>query len=298
MFTLGFIMWHYNGMVKEVIVRYDDNPTCPEPSVTPPFLDGFCNIQINVPEDIPGPAYLYYRLTNFYQNHRRYVSSRADAQLAGEPIFSQSDISDCIPLISVNDTTNFTGFYNPCGLVADSWFTDTFDSLINSGTTVQVPLVRSNIAWESDRTTKFKRIDPAVVAANPGVKGTPLPNLEQFVPANDYFDVTNEDFIVWMRVAGLPTFRKLYAVITDGVPAGDYTLRVNNRYSVARFGNGTKSIVISSTSFIGGSNAFLGYAYIAVGSLCLLAALVFFLVNLIHPRQLGDPALLSWNKGN
>lgn len=28
-----------------------------------------CEISFTVTEDIPGPAYVYYELTNFYQNH-------------------------------------------------------------------------------------------------------------------------------------------------------------------------------------------------------------------------------------
>lgn len=29
-----------------------------------------CEISFDVPEDIPGPAYVYYELTNFYQNSK------------------------------------------------------------------------------------------------------------------------------------------------------------------------------------------------------------------------------------
>jgi hypothetical protein len=119
------------------------------------------------------------------------------------------------------------------------------------------------------------------------------------------------------RFIGLPTFRKLYAILPNGLDVGVYSVRIENLYSTARFGSGTKSIVVSNTrcsmflsfcfslfltlffcvSFIGGYNPFLGYAFIAVGALCLLLAIVFFVVNLIKPRALGDPALLSWNRG-
>lgn len=35
-------------------------------------------------EDADGPIYVYYELENYYQNHRRYVSSRDPYQLEGE----------------------------------------------------------------------------------------------------------------------------------------------------------------------------------------------------------------------
>lgn len=82
----------------------------------------------------------------------------------------------------------------------------------------------------------------------------------------------------------------------DGLRNGTYEVQIANNYPTTNFGNGTKSVLVTSTSFIGGKNPFLGYAYIAVGSLCLLLAIVFFVVNLVTPRRLGDPSLLSWNR--
>lgn len=38
----------------------------------------------NITEDVDGPLYVYYQLENFYQNHRRYVSSVNPYQLNGE----------------------------------------------------------------------------------------------------------------------------------------------------------------------------------------------------------------------
>ena len=41
--------------------------------------------------------YMYYGLENFYQNHRRYVKSRDDAQLLGEVKSVDSISDDCKP---------------------------------------------------------------------------------------------------------------------------------------------------------------------------------------------------------
>jgi len=36
----------------------------------------------------------------------------------------------------------------------------------------------------------------------------------------------NESFIVWMRISALPTFRKLYAILENGLQAGNYTMEI------------------------------------------------------------------------
>ena len=47
---------------------------------------------------------------------------------------------------------------------------------------------------------------------------------------------------------------------------------------------GTKSVVISTVSIIGGKNPFLGVAYMAVGAICWALGLVFLLRHMIKPR--------------
>ena len=42
-----------------------------------------CYINISIPNKMEPPIYMYYKLTNYYQNHRRYVKSRSDMQLRG-----------------------------------------------------------------------------------------------------------------------------------------------------------------------------------------------------------------------
>jgi hypothetical protein len=107
--------------------------------------------------------------------------------------------------------------------------------------------------------------------------------------------VENEHFIVWMRTAGLPTFRKLYGKIHDSLKKGDVlTFQVISNFEVDSFG-GSKSLVLSNLGEFGGKNSFLGISYIVVGSISLLLGLLFALKQLISPRQLGDTRYLGWN---
>ena len=78
----------------------------------------FCRIQFNVPETMTAPVFMYYKLSNYYQNHRRYVRSLDTNQLKGDAR-SYSDVQggDCKPL----DVLNGKPIY-PCGLIANSVF--------------------------------------------------------------------------------------------------------------------------------------------------------------------------------
>ncbi|KAF2793509.1 CDC50 family protein-like protein [Melanomma pulvis-pyrius CBS 109.77] len=252
-----------------------------------------CVLSFEIPNDVKPPILFYYRLTNFYQNHRRYVKSLDTAQLKGDAKDSGAIRSgDCDPL----DISPDGRPYYPCGLIANSMFNDTYENLVfSSGADGETyNFTKKGIAWSTEKDlygeSKYKSTE---VVPPPNWQGqyeddgynrTGLPDLH-----------TMEDFQVWMRTAGLPTFSKLAMRNNDqAMKQGTYRLKIYDRFDVKQYG-GTKSILISTRTVMGGKNPFLGIAYVVVGGLCILLGAVFTATHLIKPRKLGDHTYLSWN---
>ena len=93
-----------------------------------------------------------------------------------------------------------------------------------------------------------------------------------------------EDLIVWMRTAALPTFRKLYGKITVDLEVNDVvTVKIQNNYNTYKYG-GQKLLVLSTTSWMGGKNHFLDRAYLTLGAISLFIAGCFIVLYIIKPR--------------
>jgi len=257
-----------------------------------------CTIQFHLPNELQPPVYVYYRLGNFYQNHRRYVASFFDRQLKGDAVsVSDTKSSTCTPLTGPNDNQQ----YYPCGLIANSQFNDTFSdfTLLSSDQGLQnetYPLSSQGIAWASDKDlygpTQLKDWDTVLPPPNWQIRykdgkysdDAPPPNLQ-----------TDEHFQVWMRTAGLPTFSKLYGKNEkDVMKEGDYSIAIIDNFRAEEYA-GTKSLVITTLSPMGGRNTFLGILWLVVAGFCILLAVIFLITNLIKPRKLGDHTYLSWN---
>ena len=64
--------------------------------------------------------------------------------------------------------------------------------------------------------------------------------------------MTDPHFLVWMRPAAFPNFKKLWGKIEGPLESGLYELEITNNYDVSKFNNVHKKFVLSTASILGG----------------------------------------------
>ena len=267
---IGIVVLVKNNSIVEAVTRYDNSCS----------LNSICDVTVNVAEDMEGTVIILYELDNFYQNHRRYLQSQSLTQLAGDSISASVADKECTPIVYNKDlgiSTSYTGkplnpsaVASPCGLMAKSYFTDRIVSITLGSSPISFS--DTNLAWPNEKGKKFKR-------------GPDSGNTQ-------WVDPEDEHFMVWMRPAGLPTFRKLWARVYNGLKKGKYVVRVRNLYDVKGF-EGSKKIVFSTSAFYGGKNEFFAGVYLAFGILYMIIALFFIYKHKSSGGKFGAPLKLE-----
>ena len=255
---LGIIILVYSGKVHSFVKRYDED--CSE------YLNEICKINITLDEDIDSPVFVYYQLDGFFQNSRRYVKSKNVEQLMGET----DSTDDCDP-VETNEKTGFIFSLDnkllnqsanaiPCGLMAKTFFNDTFNFSIDNE---KIDVDISDIAFEKDKELYGKNINIS----------------------NQWHDLTDPHFLVWMRPAGLPNPKKLWGKINRKLKKGEkIDIIIRNNYNVSAY-DGKKKIVLSNATVFGGKNKFLGISYIVVGVLSIICAFIFPILNKLQSNK-------------
>lgn len=231
-------------------------------------------------------------------------------QLAGKARSTSSiSGSDCEALDIDPETKKA---YYPCGLVANSMFNDTFSQprriTESSGaneneTTMYYNMTTKGIAFATDRglvkQTRYTLDEvvppPAWRARYPNGYADGVPDLS-----------ADEAFVVWMRTAALPNFRKM-AMRNDGdaMPAARYQVDIEDSkcfsavarprrslgrlmltdadYDVSSFG-GTKSIVIATRGNVGSKSHNLDGFCMLVGCVTFLLGVAFAVTGRMKSR--------------
>lgn len=299
---LGIVCLIYGMQPVEFAVRYDDK--CITGSTVQEQLTDLwarqllppnCAVTVDITADMAPPIFVYYELDGVYQNHRRYVKSRNDVQLAGKPVSVDDLKKSCELMLFYNRTQDMV--IDPCGLVAWSNFNDTYE-LTKVATAGALPtpieVASRGIALPADVRARFghynaTNFNPDLNRLRGGWNLSDPTNTSVQVPVNE-----NERFILWMRTAALPNFRKLWGRIDTPLKAGDKVeIKIANRWNTYSF-QGRKSVVLGTTNWLGSQNPFLGIAFLSTGGVSLLMAAIYGLLRCFVPdRKFGDPLTLA-----
>ena len=233
---------------------------------------------------------LYYHLSNVYQNYNVYFESRDGFQLMGQvndaedaacPVMTERNIgrtsSDCD--VGVDEACEYL---SPCGLIASSFFNDTFEVVRTSSScdcatapyneqyssrfdcsscsrSEATSISTRNLGWTTDRDF-FKNVNE--------LNESNTKYLYERFPESISSDLEVRDprFMNWMRPAAMPEFHKLYGQIEhDLEPNTEITFRITSRYPVTNF-KGTKSIILMSREGTKGHN--LPIVFFVIGPYC------------------------------
>ncbi|TPX42117.1 hypothetical protein SeLEV6574_g05749 [Synchytrium endobioticum] len=307
------------------------------------YVGNICTIRFAVREPLSPPSYdgtigaspvfFYIRISGMYQNHHKMVSSFDKHQLAGDYIVTAASLApECEPLRhaecaksryaatangSYDSACNGAipaapgAQYYPCGLLANSFFTDVITDPVCVSDLAGAPCATERyafstkgLAWPHDVAVYGRSQWLVHNASAIPTQLIPPPQWQRSMPAyasgynsTNFPDLSaDERFIGWMMPAGMPTFRKLWGRNdTMAMAAGIYEVSINDYFDVYRF-SGTKSLVYSTASVLGGKNTYIGIGYTAVGGYALAFAVLIVVLYIAFPRKMGDHALLSWTR--
>ncbi|KAJ1445220.1 CDC50/LEM3 family [Pelagophyceae sp. CCMP2097] len=210
-----------------------------------------CRLKVTAPKRMDAPIFVYYELSAFFQNHRRYANSINHDQIMGVEK-DKDEISSCEPL-------KFNGslVLSPCGLRANSLFDDVFSLPPSSRFELEASGMThakaNKLRFKQPSTFDFKVVADANCTAKERCddevcsehaikapcfgytcvggdfdgqkcaagdqalfyypKADQMQYLHQTYPAivSPLVGVESERFQVWMENAALPNFRKPYA---------------------------------------------------------------------------------------
>ena len=257
--VIGIITTLNLSTLKTYSVRYDNQ--CALDAVD-------CQVELQVDAKMQGELVLFYKLTNFRQNQRRYVEGKSTDQLQGVYV-SYSGLSSLTPYRAVDDKED--AILLPSGLAPASFCTDTYamDGITFSET---------GIAWPAD-VDMYKPFSTEY-----GTNGVEwMENLTEFPGGH-----MNEHFLVWMRFGSQPTLIKKFGICKDcTLNAGKHTIRINNSYPTTGF-LGEKWVGVYENTRFGPRNTFFGGLAFAYAVLWLLGILMTVLIQLLRPRKDGD----------
>eukprot|EP00477_Mikrocytos_mackini_P001975 GAHX01002157.1.p1 GENE.GAHX01002157.1~~GAHX01002157.1.p1 ORF type:complete len:446 (-),score=81.24 GAHX01002157.1:32-1369(-) len=273
--------------------EYYPNPVSFKCPIQPPMspgqttAPGFCKLSIRIPDDQVFPIYIYYNLTDVFQNYRKLYGSISNQQISGQ----YNKTTGCEPFDKLEVTSqNSDGedvkqnkIVYACGGFAYSYFDDVFKLSITDNQTFPAAfpdnkenIIRSikgfNFMIFQDLMEDFlginerNEITTNIFRMNINDKQTPYK-----IKASK---INDPRFINWINAAVYSNFEKLYAIVDKPKNSETYNefylhIKILNFFETKEF-KGKKTIVVKSKSTALNKNSKLIYFHVGIVFVCLL----------------------------
>ena len=269
--SIGILLIYYSKKYSEIDLDYSN--CVPNQEYTFSLTNKTCRIQFKIPKKFKAPIFVYYKLKNFYLNHRKIIESKNWKELRGEEVNTKASCKDAYlmgEMFSRNSPYyknewghNFSenDVASPCGLLARSYFNDSYNITFDNGTYIYIN--ESGIANQYLKKNFYKR--------------------RKNYQVTQWIDVENEHFINWMSTETFSTFRKLWGRINIDLEPGNYYLIVHDNYDTGRY-DSKKSIIIGIANVFGVNNMF-GYFFIAIAIYLFLVVLILWVKYLLSKEK-------------
>ena len=281
--SIGILLISFSKRHKEIEIDYTNCVPNQENSVAK--NNKICKIEFKIQKTLKKPIFIYYRLKNFYLNHRKIIESKNWNELRGEDANTKTSCKNAYLMgeIFKNKNTfyymnewghNFTenDIASPCGLLARSFFNDTYQITFNNGTEINIDETGISNSYLKKHFYKRRK----------DYKDT------------QWIDVENEHFINWMNIETFSNFRKLWGKIYYDLEPGNYYLIAHDNYDVSKY-EAKKYFVIGNANVFGINNS-IGYFFIAISIYLFLIILILWVKYLLSKEKKEvNMNKLKWN---
>ena len=266
-FSIGITLIYFSKQFSGIEIKYSSCLNNSEKNKK------ICLINFEIVKAIQSPVYVYYKLENFYLNHRLLVESKSWKELRGEETDTKDSCKNSYLMSEMFDKNspyysnewnhNFSekDISSPCGLWARSFFNDTFLLTFLNGTRIKIN--EYNISNEYLRNKFYKRRNDYKI--------------------KQWIDVENEHFINWMNIETFHNFKKIWGKIDIDLKPGNYNLYIKNNYDIKKY-DAEKYFCLSNTNRFGINNSF-GYFFIGIGFYLLVVIFLLWVKYLLNKEN-------------
>ena len=266
-FSIGITLIYFSKQFSGIEIKYSSCLNNSEKNKK------ICLINFEIVKAIQSPVYVYYKLENFYLNHRLLVESKSWKELRGEETDTKDSCKNSYLMSEMFDKNspyysnewnhNFSenDISSPCGLWARSFFNDTFLLTFINGTRIKIN--EYNISNEYLRNKFYKRRNDYKI--------------------KQWIDVENEHFINWMNIETFHNFKKIWGKIDIDLKPGNYNLYIKNNYDIKKY-DAEKYFCLSNTNRFGINNSF-GYFFIGIGFYLLVVIFLLWVKYLLNKEN-------------